>query len=156
MKTKLPILALMVLSGCTTAATGISTTVTADGTPTTTTAQTTTSATAPAEASMTVTYELKGRTITVEVEPVGFVIEYDRLDTSGRTGHVHLFIDSDPPAPGENVPLGQDDIIHSTTNVLTATLAAGEHFLWVVAADGDDNALVPPEPVRIDVTVGTR
>lgn len=102
---------------------------------------------------MTASHEVDGETVTVMVEAKGFVIEFDRLDTSGRTAHVHLFVDRDPPNSGDVVALGEDSIVHSTTDTLVVTLDPGDHVLWVVAADGPDHAVIPPEPVLIDVTI---
>ena len=117
-----------------------------------TTAPTTTTTTPPAR-SIDAAVEVDGNTVTVTVEASGFDVEFVRGDTIGQTGHLHLYVDRDPPAAGDVVPLGQPDVVHSLGKTLTVTLEAGAHILWLVAADGSDRALIPPAPIRIDVTI---
>lgn len=94
-----------------------------------------------------------GDLVTVAVAATGIELRFDPNDTSGATGHVHLFVDREPPAAGDFVPLGDDTIVHAPGGVLRVRLDPGDHVLWLVVADGADRTLVPPEPIRIDVTI---
>lgn len=74
-------------------------------------------------------------------------------DTSGRTGHLHVFVDKEP-APGVPIPAGDPTIIHSATSPITVTgLTRGEHTIWVVLGDGTHVAFDPPVADRLTVTV---
>jgi hypothetical protein len=73
-------------------------------------------------------------------------------DTSGKTGHLHVFIDRDPTAAGQPIPK-EDDIVHTTETAITLPgMAAGEHTIWVVLGDG---AHVPFDPQVMDKVVIT-
>jgi hypothetical protein len=90
----------------------------------------------------------------VEVEVEGVELKPADGDTSGETGHLHLFIDKEPPEPGEAVPTGDPQIIHSATVPLTVPgLASGEHTLWVVLGNGAHQVWDPIVMDRITVTV---
>jgi hypothetical protein len=74
-------------------------------------------------------------------------------DTSGKTGHLHLFVDRDPTPAGQPIPK-EAGIIHTTeTTVNVPGLAAGEHTIWVVAGDGNHVPLTPPVTARLTVNV---
>lgn len=104
--------------------------------------------------SIDVETSVDGDTVTIDVEADGFLITFQRGDTSGATGHIHAYVDREPPEAGELVPLGVEQIIHSGTDRLViGGLSAGDHVIWVVVADGADRAMVPPEPVRVEVTI---
>jgi hypothetical protein len=75
-------------------------------------------------------------------------------DTSGKSGHFHLFVDIEPPDPGQAVPTGNPMIIHSATAPITAPgLAPGEHTLWVVLGNGAHQVWDPVVMDKITVTV---
>lgn len=59
-------------------------------------------------------------------------------DISAR--HLHYFIDADPAAvmgPGEPVPVGRQNIIHTPQTNQTVDLLPGEHTVWVVLTDNN-------------------
>ncbi len=57
-------------------------------------------------------------------------------DTSGATGHYHVFIDGDPPPAGATIPHA-DGIVHSEVNPVVVTgLTPGWHRLMVVVGNG--------------------
>jgi len=122
---------------------------------TATTSATTTTINVPTEVARTIDAEatIDGNTVTVEVVARSFDVAFVSGDTSGETGHLHLYVDREPPAPGDVVPLGPSDVIHTLGTTLSVALEPGEHTLWVVAADGADRALIPPEPVRLDIMI---
>jgi len=120
-----------------------------------TTLATTTTIKAQTESARTIDAEatIDGNAVTVEVVVRGFEVAFVSGDTSGETGHLHLYIDRDPPAPGDVVPFGPTYVIHSLDTTLSVALQPGEHTVWVVAADGADRALIPPDPVRLDIMI---
>jgi len=68
--------------------------------------------------------------------PAGFTIVAADGDTSGTTGHYHVFVDRDPVAPGAVIPT-EEGIIHSTDNpVVVDGLEPGMHRFVVVLGDG--------------------
>ena len=90
----------------------------------------------------------------VDVEVEGVELVPADGDTSGETGHLHLFIDKEPVDPGQAVPTGDPAIIHSATTPITVPgLASGDHTLWVVLGNGSHIAWDPPVMDRITVTV---
>ena len=75
-------------------------------------------------------------------------------DTSGRTGHLHVFVDQPPSAAGQAIPTGVTTVIHSATSpVHVPGLAAGEHTLWVVLGDGTHRPFDPPVMDKLTLTV---
>ena len=102
-------------------------------------------ATAPATAKA-------GEPVVVDVAVEGVSIVAADGDTSGTTGHLHVFIDRDPTAEGQAIPK-EDGIIHSTeTKITLPGFTAGEHTIWVVMGDG---AHVPFKPQVMDKVVVT-
>lgn len=58
-------------------------------------------------------------------------------DTSGKSGHFHVFIDREPLKEGETIPK-EDGIVHSADNPIRVPgLSPGEHELTVVVGDGN-------------------
>jgi hypothetical protein len=95
-----------------------------------------------------------GQPVTVELKASGVKIVAADGDTSGKTGHFHLFVDRPPAAPGELIPIGDPAIIHTTqTSVQLADLAPGAHVVWVVVGDGVHRALDPPVRAKVMFTV---
>jgi hypothetical protein len=95
-----------------------------------------------------------GKPVTVEiaVEGVRLVPAADDPGTGG-TGHLHLFIDRDPPPAGESIPK-EAGIIHTAeTSVEVPDLAAGEHTIWVVLGDAKHVPYDPPVLDKVVVTV---
>jgi len=57
--------------------------------------------------------EIKGNVVTLDVTSSGITITAADGDTSGHTGHYHVFVDREPVEPGEVIPVAAD-IIHTT------------------------------------------
>lgn len=95
-----------------------------------------------------------GEDVTVDIAVEGVTLVAADGDTTGATGHVHLFIDpATPPAADDNPIPKVATIIHSAeTSVKVSGLAAGEHTIWVVLGDG---AHVPFKPLVADKLVIT-
>ncbi len=95
-----------------------------------------------------------GQPVRVELKASGVKIVAADGDTSGKTGHFHLFVDRPPTAPGEVIPIGDPAIIHTTeTSVQLEDLAPGAHTVWVVVGDGAHRALDPPVQAKVTFTV---
>ena len=89
--------------------------------------------------------------LTVKVEGVTLV-KADG-DTSGRTGHLHVFVDRDPTAAGQPIPK-EAGVIHTTdTTISVPDLGPGEHTLWVVLGDGNHVPFAPAVLDKVTVTV---
>lgn len=96
----------------------------------------------------------EGRPVEIQLATDGLTIVPADGDTSGRTGHFHVFVDKDPVQAGEAVPTGDPQIIHSASSTVSVPdLAAGEHVFWIVAGDGTHVALDPPVMAQVKVTV---
>jgi hypothetical protein len=103
-------------------------------------------ATAPAEATA-------GSAVAVEAKVEGIEIVAADADTSGKTGHLHLFVDREPTAAGQPIPK-EANIIHTTEmRTEVPNLAPGEHTIWVVIGDGNHVPLDPPVMDKVTVTV---
>lgn len=74
-------------------------------------------------------------------------------DSSGKTGHFHIFIDRDPVAAGQTIPK-EAGIVHSTDNPVVLTgLTIGRHRLVVVFGDGDHARIGTAQAeMTVDVT----
>lgn len=95
-----------------------------------------------------------GSVVALDIAVEGLDIVAADGDTSGRTGHLHVFVDRDPAAPGGAIPK-EAGIIHTTeTHVEVPDLAPGDHVFWVVAGDGTHTALTPAVRATATVTVG--
>ena len=95
-----------------------------------------------------------GQPVVVNVAVEGFTIVEADGDTSGRTGHLHVFVDREPTPAGQAIPV-EAGIIHSAeTRIEVGNLAPGEHILWVVAGDGAHVPLNPRVMDELTVTVG--
>jgi hypothetical protein len=96
-----------------------------------------------------------GQAVTVDVKVQGVTLVKADGDTSGKTGHLHLFIDQAPGGVGQPIPKPADgSIIHTaTTSVQVPGLAKGDHTIWVVLGDGAHFPLSPPVMDKITVVV---
>jgi len=80
--------------------------------------------------------EIEGNTFALDFAVSGIQIVGADGDTSGDTGHFHVFVDRDPLAAGATIPR-EAGIIHTTDDPLLVTgLGVGEHTLTVVLGDG--------------------
>jgi hypothetical protein len=97
--------------------------------------------------------EIKGNVIDLKVEVEGIQIVKADGDTSGKTGHFHVFIDKDPVDIGEVVPR-EAGIIHSADNPIQITgLTKGSHTLTVVVGDGAHKRLALPDDDEAEASV---
>lgn len=95
-----------------------------------------------------------GQPVTISVKVEGLSLVKANGDTSGRSGHLHLFVDKQPTPPGQPIPSGDPTIIHTAeTTVTLPNLAPGEHTIWVVAGDGTHKPLEPPVMDKVTLTV---
>jgi hypothetical protein len=79
---------------------------------------------------------IKGNVVKLVLSVTGISIVKPDGDTSGKTGHFHVFIDRDPLPRGTVIPK-EKGIVHSETNPVTvAGLTLGSHRLTVVLGDG--------------------
>jgi hypothetical protein len=84
-----------------------------------------------------------GEPVTIEARVDGLRLTPADGDRSGRTGHLHFFVDR-PPTPADQPIPREDGIIHTTeTTVSIPGLASGPHTVWVVAGDGVHAPLTP-------------
>ena len=94
-----------------------------------------------------------GDPVTVQMQVDGLPLTPADGDTSGRTGHLHLFVDRSPTPPGQPIPK-EDGIIHTAdTSVTLPPMAPGEHTVWVVAGNGAHVPLDPPVMAKVTFTV---
>ncbi|MEA2972577.1 MAG: hypothetical protein QOG82_1035 [Actinomycetota bacterium] len=94
-----------------------------------------------------------GQPVVVTVKVDGLTIVKADGDTSGTTGHLHVFIDRDPTPAGQPIPV-EAGIIHTAeTTIPIPDLAPGAHTLWVVAGDGAHTPLAPRVMDKVTVTV---
>lgn len=95
-----------------------------------------------------------GEALSIDVAVTGVTLAKADGDTSGKTGHLHVFVDVPPVAPGVAIPTGDPKIIHSATApVAVAGLTPGEHTIWVVLGDGAHVAFLKPVRDKVVVTV---
>lgn len=94
-----------------------------------------------------------GAPVPVAIKLAGATVAAVDGDTSGKTGHFHLFIDRDPILTG---PIPKEAGIVHTTEVSYAVegLAAGEHTIWIVFGNGVHESLKDPVMDKVTVTVG--
>ncbi|MGH9225973.1 MAG: DUF6130 family protein, partial [Acidimicrobiales bacterium] len=79
---------------------------------------------------------VKGNVVSLDVASAGLTIVKADGDTSGRSGHYHVFIDRDPVAPGAAIPV-EAGVVHSADDpIVLSGLAVGTHRLALVVGDG--------------------
>jgi hypothetical protein len=77
-----------------------------------------------------------GNTVSLALDTTGIDIVKADGDTSGTTGHFHVFIDTDPVKAGEAIAK-TPQIVHSADNpVVIPGLTVGDHTLRVVYGNG--------------------
>ena len=78
---------------------------------------------------------VQGNVVTLDLAVRGVSIVPADGDTSGRTGHLHVFVDRAAPEPGAAIPR-EPGIIHTTdTRVAVNGLSIGSHRFSVVLGD---------------------
>ena len=105
-------------------------------------------ATAPATAAA-------GQPVSIGVAVEGVTLVKADGDTSGKTGHLHAFVDKDPAQfNGQPIPAGDPAIIHTAASpIVIPSLTAGEHTIWIVLGNGVHTAFDPPVMDKLTVTV---
>jgi hypothetical protein len=84
----------------------------------------------------TVARSVKGNVVTLPVDVAGVEIVKPDGDTSGDSGHFHVFVDREPVAVGEAIPK-ERGVVHSADNPIKVWgLEPGEHEFTVVVGDG--------------------
>ena len=79
---------------------------------------------------------VSGDTATIALVVSGIKIVAPDGDTSGKTGHFHVFIDKDPVPAGTIIPHASG-IVHTEENPIQLTgLTDGDHKLVIVLGDG--------------------
>ena len=79
---------------------------------------------------------VSGDTVTIALDVSGIKIVAPDGDTSGKTGHFHVFIDKDPVPAGTLIPHAPG-IVHTEENPIYLTgLTDGDHKLVIVLGDG--------------------
>lgn len=80
--------------------------------------------------------QVAGNVVRLDVTTSGIGIVEADGDTSGRTGHYHVFVDRDEVAVGEPIPF-EPGIIHSADDpIVVPGLSVGHHRVTVVHGDG--------------------
>lgn len=80
---------------------------------------------------------LQGNTATLEINNAGVRLVEPDGDTSGRTGHLVVFVDAEPVAVGEKAEAGEG-VIEAWENPVRITgLTSGRHEIAVIVADGN-------------------
>lgn len=95
-----------------------------------------------------------GNVLSLPVQVSGVRIVKADGDTSGRSGHFHVFVDRDPTPPGQAIPK-EPGIVHSTDNpIVLSGLQTGAHRIVVVVGDGTHTRILPQleESLRVEVT----
>ena len=96
---------------------------------------------------------IKGNVVDLEIKVTGINIVKADGDTSGKSGHFHVFIDRDPVAVGEVIPK-EAGIVHSADNPIRITgLTKGEHEFTVVVGDGAHKRIALPDDAEPAATV---
>ena len=78
----------------------------------------------------------EGNSLTLGVKTRGIEIKPADGDTSGKTGHFHVFIDRDPVPVGEVIPQGEDVVHSAKAPIKLYGLSKGRHTFAVVLGDG--------------------
>jgi hypothetical protein len=95
-----------------------------------------------------------GKPLSIDVAVDGVQLVMADGDATGKTGHLHAFVDVAPVGPGEVIPSGNPQIIHSATAPIVVNgLAVGEHTIWIVLGDGTHTAFKDSARDKVVVTV---
>ena len=95
-----------------------------------------------------------GEPVTIKVKTAGVRLTPANGDTSGASGHLHVFIDRDPTPAGQPIPK-DPTVIHTAepTIMLPAFTTPGDHTVWVVLGDGNHVPFTPPVMDKVTITV---
>ena len=96
---------------------------------------------------------VEGNDAVLTMEVSGIEIVPADGDTSGRTGHFHVFVDTPPVEEGVVIAQGTG-VAHSATNPIRfPDLPPGEHTLTVVLGDGNHARILPGVEAKTTVTI---
>ena len=98
---------------------------------------------------------VSGDTATIALDVSGIKIVAPDSDTSGKTGHFHVFIDKDPVPAGTLIPHAPG-IVHTaaTTTAIPATLLkTGNNTIWVELGYADHTPFNPEIVDKVVVAV---
>lgn len=96
---------------------------------------------------------VEGNTAVLTMEVSGIGIVPADGDTSGRTGHFHVFVNTPPVQEGVVIAQGTG-VTHSAANpIRVPDLPPGEHTLRVVLGDGNHARILPGVEAKATVTV---
>ena len=97
--------------------------------------------------------KVEGDTAVLTMKVGGITIVAADGDTSGKSGHFHVFIDREPLKEGETIPK-EDGIVHSADNPIRVPgLTKGEHELTVVLGDGNHQRIHDEVEAETMVTI---
>ncbi len=97
--------------------------------------------------------KVEGDTAVLTMKVGGITIVAPDGDTSGKSGHFHVFIDREPLKEGETIPK-EEGIVHSADNPIRVTgLSPGEHELTVVLGDGTHKRIHGEIEATTEVTI---
>ncbi|MGH2689671.1 MAG: DUF4399 domain-containing protein [Actinomycetota bacterium] len=96
--------------------------------------------------------EVGGNVVAVDIAAAGVQIKAPDGDTSGTTGHYHVFVDREPTPEGQVVPM-EPGIVHAAVAPVTLTgLSPGEHTIIAALGNGVHERIGPPSaPVKVNV-----
>lgn len=93
----------------------------------------------------------KGNSLTLGVKTRGIEIKPADGDTSGRTGHFHVFIDREPVEVGEVIPRASNIVHVAKAPIKLYGLTKGEHHFTVVLGDGAHRRIATDSVVEATV-----
>jgi hypothetical protein len=96
---------------------------------------------------------IQGNVLTIPVTVKGITIVKPNGDTSGKTGHFHIFIDKLPVKPGVVIPHAHN-IVHTADDPIKIYgLTPGMHKLHIVIGDGAHIRIAPSARAVVKVKV---
>ena len=97
--------------------------------------------------------KVEGDTAVLTMKVSGITIVAADGDTSGKSGHFHVFVDREPVKEGETIPK-VDGIVHSADNPIRIPgLSPGEHDITVVLGDGNHTRIHAEVEAETMVTI---
>lgn len=90
--------------------------------------------------------------LSVAVESVGVVAPDG--PAAGGTGHFDVFIDREPTAAGQPVPVERGITHTSSQTIALSDVGGGAHEIWVVLVKGDETPFDPMVADKVNVAVG--
>ncbi len=85
---------------------------------------------------------VEGNVVTIPVTVKGIEVVKANGDSSGKTGHFHVFIDKQPTAPGKTIPKVKNIVHTAETPIKLYGLLPGSHRIRVVFGDGNHKRIL--------------